>query len=155
VRLGDCGRAIAGLKFRLYQRSLFIGILASIPRNNNRRQAVASFTGAYTGSALQLTDGNVEPFGFQMCVNLSFMLGASLASMLSTGHSVPAGTHVQFHLCVRRALFGCRESLGGHDHDGSLDDLVFYLATIANGVQNSLSSLYSGNMIRSTHFTGW
>ena len=44
--------------------------------------------------------------------------------------------------------------LAAVDHDLDADDFVFYLTAIANGLQNGLSSLYSGNLIRSSHLTG-
>lgn len=124
---------------------------------SGRRQAVAAFTGAYTGSALLLADGHTSKFGFQVCMILSFMLGACLAGLFTP-------KAVQYRI---EPTYGPTFFVGGiflltasilaavdHNLGNDVDDFVFYLTAIAKGLQNGLSSLYSGNLIRSSHLTG-
>lgn len=122
---------------------------------SGRRQSVAAFTGAYTGSALLLADGHTASFGFQACMILSFMFGACLSGLITP-------KAVQYRI---EPTYGPTFFIGGiflltasilaaADHDMASDDFVFYLTAIANGMQNGLSSLYSGNLIRSSHLTG-
>lgn len=122
---------------------------------SNRRQSVSAFTGAYTGSALLLADGHTTRFGFQACMILSFMFGACLSGIITP-------KAVQYRI---EPTYGPTFFIGGIflltasilaavDHDMEADDFVFYLTAIANGMQNGLSSLYSGNLIRSSHLTG-
>ena len=122
---------------------------------SGRRQGVSAFTGAYTGSALDLADGHTDRFGFQVSMILSFIFGASLAGLLTP-------KAVQYRIeptyCPTFLIGGlvllAASIMAAVDHSNNIDDFVFYLVAVANGLQNGLSSLYSGNLIRSTHFTG-
>ena len=123
--------------------------------DNGRTSGVSAFTGAYTGSALNLARGNTNTFGFQVCMILCFILGSCIAGLLTP-------KAVQYRL---EPTYGPTFMLGGIilltasileavDHDIGMENLVFYLVAMANGIQNGMSSLYSGNLIRSTHLTG-
>ena len=127
---------------------------------NGRKQAVASLTGAYTGSALLLVDGNVTDFGFQVCMILSFTFGAFLSGLL-TPKATPYRIEPTYGptFCLGGLiLLGSSLLAAFHSNSTSMSahwaDFVFYLAAMANGIQNGMSSIYSGNLIRSTHLTG-
>ena len=127
---------------------------------NGRRQSVSAFTGAYTWSALALADSNGNEFGFQVCMILSFIFGAFLSGLLTPratpyrieptyGPTFCLGGLVLLAASLLAALQGGSTSLEAH-----WSDIVFYLTAMANGIQNGMSSIYSGNLIRSTHLTG-
>ena len=122
---------------------------------SERRQAVSAFTGAYTNSALFLADGDVDAFGFQICMILTFMLGACIAGLL-TPQAVQYRIEPTYGptFLIGAAVLFIASIISYADHKEAVEDTVFYLVAIANGIQNGLSSLYSGNLIRSTHFTG-
>ena len=119
------------------------------------RQAVSAFTGAYTNSALQLADGHADIFWFQVCMILSFILGSFLTGCL-TPEPTPWRIEPTYGptFCLGSLFLLGASLLAAIQHHNNANDFVFYLAAIANGIQNGLSSSYSANLIRSTHLTG-
>ena len=115
-------------------------------------QSVSAFTGTYTKSALALAAGEVSDFGNHVLMVLSFIFGAFL-----TGAINPRGKSNEltpqygptFLLGGALLTVSCVFSWVKPKSHG-----VFFFAAAANGLQNGMSSMYSGNLIRSTHYTG-
>ena len=114
-------------------------------------QSVAGFTGAYTNSALALASGDAAFFGFQVSMILSFILGSCISGILT-----PDAKPYQIE-----PSYGPTFLVGGvfltiASVLAALDDqhIFFFFAAAANGIQNGMTSIYSANLIRSTHLTG-
>jgi uncharacterized membrane protein YoaK (UPF0700 family) len=125
--------------------------LSGLLTASGKQQSVAGFTGAYTKSALFLAESRVEDFGFQICMILSFMFGAMV-----TGIITPRATPFRIE-----PTYGPTFLLGGILLTASSilaalgeQRYFFMLAAAANGIQNGMTSIYSKNLIRSSHFTG-
>lgn len=113
---------------------------------------VSSVTGSYTDAALAIGNNNIDSFNFNVSMIFCFMFGGVL-----TGILIP-----------KREAFELGPEYGPLLFMGSIILLIaciyayqypqgyayFYCASIANGLQNGLSSTYSGNLIRTTHLTG-
>lgn len=127
-------------------------------------QATGGFTSAYTKSAMAVVDTNqqingmpnIEFFGFQICMILSFAGGSFIASLLIPR---PVAWRLQpmyapvfligALLMTGAAVLACAEADPAH---GKVH--YFFLVVAANGVQNGLSSMYSANLLRTAGATG-
>lgn len=117
------------------------------------KQAVSAVTGAYTTSAVNLASGSYELFKKQGAMILSYMGGSCLASLINP-------EPVPFLLKANPASLGFAVAsmllVGSYRlMDAGKDTLwIFSLIAMANGLQNSITSVHSGNLIRSAHFSG-
>lgn len=141
--------------------SCLSGLLA--PDGLGRRQSVSAFTGAYTGSALLLAQGDIQAFGFQVCMILCFMAGNFVAGIITPkatpyqieptyGPTFLFGSGLLFAASSLAAIQGENEDID--NESVSPTKLVYYLVALANGIQNGMTSTYSANLIRTTHLTG-
>lgn len=113
--------------------------------------SVAGFTGAYTKSALALAEGDAEYFGFEVSMILSFIFGACISGMM-TPDATPYRIEPTYGptFMIGAVLLAIASVLAAFDDE----QYFFYFAAAASGVQNGMSSIYSANLIRSTHLTG-
>jgi len=114
------------------------------------KESVAGVTGLYTNSAIALGENNIEEYSFNVATFLSVMVGACISSLLSP-------RPIAFHLSPRYGptfLIGCCFSLAGGTAALHNERREFYLTAIANGIMNGISSMYTANLIRTTHLTG-
>jgi uncharacterized membrane protein YoaK (UPF0700 family) len=116
------------------------------------KQSASSVTGYYTRSALALADGNFEFFGFQVFMILSLIFGACISGMMNANaqpYRIEPSYGPTFMVggifLLIASLLAAVEVNGTHS---------FFFAAAANGIQNGMSSIYSANLIRSTHLTG-
>eukprot|EP00585_Thalassiosira_rotula_P010679 CAMPEP_0196159808 /NCGR_PEP_ID=MMETSP0910-20130528/46508_1 /TAXON_ID=49265 /ORGANISM="Thalassiosira rotula, Strain GSO102" /LENGTH=842 /DNA_ID=CAMNT_0041424733 /DNA_START=55 /DNA_END=2583 /DNA_ORIENTATION=- len=125
------------------------GLLAE---GGSHKQGVSAFTGTYTKSGLALANGEVNLFGFEFTLILSFIGGAMAAGMMNPkaiphklspayGPTFLIGSLCMIAASTSAALFP----------DGKA---LYYFAAMACGVQNGMTSTYSANLIRTTHLTG-
>ena len=117
-----------------------------------KTQAVAAVTGAYTISALQWAQSNPSWF-LPIKVILSYIVGSGI-----TGYLNPLAQSMQLPILRVSGTLGVGTLMLVlasflHSKDASSMN-VYYFLTAANGLQNSLTSIYTGNMIRSTHYSG-
>mmetsp|Transcript_46015 Transcript_46015/g.111428 ORF Transcript_46015/g.111428 Transcript_46015/m.111428 type:complete len:450 (+) Transcript_46015:86-1435(+) len=125
-------------------------------------QSTSGFTGGYTKSALALADqeGNfiqgftqIEFFGYQLLMILSFMGGSCISALMNPRPApwrlAPMYAPTFFiggvFMCIAAVL--SVEDISGTAH-------FYYFVAAANGIQNGISSMYSANLIRTTHLTG-
>jgi hypothetical protein len=120
---------------------------------NGSKQAVAAVTASWTNSAMGLASGNNGQFKFLSQVILSFMSGSAIAGYLTPKpqqfalEGSPYAT--SFYVgAVLLALAGMQMGEVKSVKTG------FLLAAMANGIQNSVTSTLTGNLCRSSHFTG-
>lgn len=112
--------------------------LSGLLTPNGVQQSVAGFTSAYTIAALGLADGNIDVFGRQSCMILSFILGSCISGAMTPNarpHRLEPNYGSTFliggtFLIVASVLAAVDE-----------EEYFFYFAAAANGIQNGMSSL--------------
>lgn len=124
------------------------GILAS----DNTKQAAAAVTGAWTNSALGIATGNHDQFFFHAKCILSYISGSAISGLLNpfpVAFELPSSCGTAF--LIGGALMVASSNAAGK---GGITKSFFYYAAIANGIQNSITSTVTSNLVRSTHFSG-
>jgi uncharacterized membrane protein YoaK (UPF0700 family) len=90
--------------------------------------------------------------GFQVCTILSVMAGACIASLLNPNAiAFELGPKFGPTFLVAALLMSVGAVFASMDAESRME---FYFTAMANGVQNGMSSLYSANLLRTTHLTG-
>uniref|UniRef100_A0A6U0ENB9 EF-hand domain-containing protein n=1 Tax=Helicotheca tamesis TaxID=374047 RepID=A0A6U0ENB9_9STRA len=115
-------------------------------------QPVSGFTGGYTKAGLGLAEGDTAFFGFEVSMIFSFIGGSCIASMINprpVPHQLGPTYGPTFLVGSVLLVIACILS-STHPEQKNL----FYFAAAANGLQNCMSSMYSANLIRTTHLTG-
>jgi len=117
------------------------------------KQASAAVTGAWTNSALGAASGNSDQFAFNAKCIVSYCFGSLISGFVNPTPepfviSVPS---VRTALFVGSALLFAAGRMVGKD-DATRD--YIFVAAIANGIQNSLTSTTTANLCRSAHFSG-
>lgn len=117
------------------------------------KQAVAAVTGAYTTSAIAFADGRIEFFLLQMRVLASFIAGSAIGGVLNPSPKTfeLADSAGKSFLLASAFLFGANY-LASAKAPGS--NWIFYFAAIANGIQNSVTSVHTANLCRTSHYSG-
>jgi uncharacterized membrane protein YoaK (UPF0700 family) len=143
------------------------GFLAPLGSELYPAQSTSGYTGVYTSGALALASSsfqtyhrtnqnetNIQFFGFQTCMVLSFVSGATISGVLNPRPSpwkmapmyAPTFLLGAIFMCIAAVLAYAEPSMKEpHRHQ------FFYFVALANGIQNGISSMYSANLIRTTH----
>jgi len=116
------------------------------------KQSVAGFTGAYTNAGLELADGDSENFRFHISMILSFIAGSFLTGLINP-HGKPYELTPEYGptFLIGASLLIAASILAANE---PASKSYYYLAAAANGLQNGMSSVYSGNLLRTCHLTG-
>jgi uncharacterized membrane protein YoaK (UPF0700 family) len=116
------------------------------------KQATAAVTSTMTTSGASLGSGNFLQFMLTLKCLLSFM-GGSMAAGILVPRPVPYEVPNPRNFAV---AFGCASALlvaaSRKARRGAISYVFFCLA--ASGIQNSLTSSFTSNLCRTTHFTG-
>jgi uncharacterized membrane protein YoaK (UPF0700 family) len=116
-------------------------------------QAVAAVTGAYTTSALGVASGNMKQVATQLSILASYISGSAIWGLMSPNQVAYSQSPLQGLGYFVGATVLFYASMLAYVRD-SPPLASFCLAAVANGIQNSMSSTYSNNLCRTTHFTG-
>jgi len=151
------------------------GLLSSGGEGNaaTPKQAVAAVTGTYTISALSAAGAIIAPgnqegnnlirlnqlskMAFQLKILSSYITGSAAAGFLTPKpvafllQSSYGPTFLLASLCLFASSILAPSSSSSFG-EGSMSYL--YLAAIANGIQNSITSTHTSNLVRSSHYTG-
>mmetsp|Transcript_22051 Transcript_22051/g.33085 ORF Transcript_22051/g.33085 Transcript_22051/m.33085 type:complete len:402 (-) Transcript_22051:207-1412(-) len=126
--------------------------LSGFLTSNGKQVGVSAFTGTYTNAGLQLAEGEFDDFGFSVRMILCFTCGACISGAMnpnSEAYQLGPSYGPTFLIGSLFLVLACICSIVDNSHEE-----LFYFAAAANGIQNGMSSMYSGNLIRSTHLTG-
>ncbi len=123
-----------------------------LTKEGSHKQAVSGVTAAYTKSGLYLADGIFKEAGFEFSLILAFV-GGAIVSGLMTPQAIPhkllpsyGPTFLLGSLCLFAAAWIADDRPYGR--------VQYIFAAMANGMQNGMSSMYTANLIRTSHHTG-
>ena len=120
------------------------------PNDRDVRSSVAGVTGLYTGSAINLGEGDWDKLALAAGTIFSVMAGSCISGLLNPyaiAFSVGPRYGPTFIVASIFMTMGAVAAL----HNSRRE---FYFTAMANGIQNGISSMYSANLIRTTHLTG-
>jgi uncharacterized membrane protein YoaK (UPF0700 family) len=129
--------------------ALVAGSVNAIAMRGFNHQGVSHLSGSSTLLGVELAVGNWPEVLHLALILLSFVAGAVVSGFVIGGESLKLGRRYSAALLAESALllsamvFLNRGSLLGH-----------YLASGACGLQNAMTSTYSGAVVRTTHVTG-
>lgn len=129
--------------------ALVAGSVNAIALRGFNHQGVSHLSGSSTLLGVELAGGNFPEVLHLALILLSFVAGAVVSGFVIGGESLKLGRRYSVALLFESALllsamvFLNRGSLLGH-----------YLASGACGLQNAMTSTYSGAVVRTTHVTG-
>ncbi len=112
---------------------------------------VSHITGTTTKSGLRLGEGDFEGFAIYLCLIISFMFGAMISGYMMRQETFQLGREYGPLFIIGSLLFlvACLSINYAPE-----TNLFFYFAAMACGLQNGLTTKYSGSIIRTTHMTG-
>jgi len=113
---------------------------------------VSAFTSAYTNIGLALGAGNAAVASGHIKMILSFMVGAALSGFLNPRPKPRCITPRIGPSFLLASVLMVASSVAANVHPAGREFL--YLAAMANGLQNAISSAYTANLIRSSHMSG-
>lgn len=129
--------------------ALIAGSVNAIALRGFNHQGVSHLSGSSTLLGVELAAGNLAEVLHLALILLSFVAGAVVSGFVIGGESLRLGRRYSVALLAESALllsamvFLNRGSLLGH-----------YLASGACGLQNAMTSTFSGAVVRTTHVTG-
>ena len=133
-----------------YINGLCLGGL--LTEEGSYKTAVSALTGAYTNSGLALADGLFKDFRFEIYLILAFVGGAIMSGLMNP-QAIPhklvpsyGPTFMLGSLCLVAASISADIKPSGRVH--------YLFAAMANGMQNGMTSMYTANLIRTSHHTG-
>lgn len=118
--------------------------------DRNTRSSVAGVTGLYTNSAINLAEGDMDKLALAAGTIFSVMGGSFISGLLNPypiAFTVGPRYGPTFVAASIFMTMGAVAAL----HNSRRE---FYFTAMANGIQNGISSMYSANLIRTTHLTG-
>lgn len=123
------------------------GVMAGAKNN-----AVAAVTGAWTTSALGAASGNMAAFSAQFKGIMSYMFGSVIAgALIPKPKAFVLAENTGLVFLIGSALMYAASSVAEKSPTAMT---AFYFALMANGLQNSVTSVHTGNLCRTSHFTG-
>lgn len=114
-----------------------------------KHEAVSHLTGTATVLSLQIANLEYAEIVHLLLVIASFLLGAAFSGFVIGNTALSLGRRYSFALLVESALLFFAAVLL---HDGNIHGHL--LASAACGLQNAMTSTYSGAVVRTTHVSG-
>lgn len=112
-------------------------------------QGVSHLTGSSSLLSVELAGGNFAAVAHIFFILLSFVIGAAASGFVIGNESLKLGRRYSAALLAEAVLLLLAMSLLNR---GS--NLGHYLASAACGLQNAMTSTFSGAVVRTTHVTG-
>lgn len=112
-------------------------------------QAVSHLTGISTFLSLELANHNMQAVAHLLLVMVGFIVGAAYSGFIIGNVALKLGRNYSLALITESFLLGISMLLLNH---GSL--VGHYFASAACGLQNAMTSTYSGAVVRTTHVSG-
>lgn len=129
--------------------ALNAGFINAIGLLGFKHQAVSHLTGTSTFLSLAITQTDLQEVIHLLLVMLSFILGAAYSGLVIGNTALKLGRRYSLALLTESALLLVsmillnQDSLAGH-----------FFASAACGLQNAMTTTYSGAVVRTTHVSG-
>jgi uncharacterized membrane protein YoaK (UPF0700 family) len=114
-----------------------------------KHQAVSHLTGTSTFLSLALSNQNLQESGHLLLVMASFILGAAYSGLVIGNTALKLGRHYSVALMSESLLLYLSMLLLNHGSSSG-----HFFASAACGLQNAMTSTYSGAVVRTTHVSG-
>lgn len=131
-------------------------LLASIAGSINsvgllgfKSQAVSHLTGASTYLSLEMAVNNTSEIVHLLLVIFSFLIGAILSGFIVGDTVLKIGKYYSFVLIIESIFL-----LIAYISFKNGSEFGYYLSSAACGLQNAITSSFSGSVIRTTHVSG-
>jgi uncharacterized membrane protein YoaK (UPF0700 family) len=129
--------------------ALNAGFINAIGLLGFRHQAVSHLTGTSTFLSLEIYNGNSAEAIHLLLVITSFVIGAAFSGLVIGNTALQLGRRYSLALMIESLLLlAAFYFLNGGSNLGQL------LASAACGLQNAMTSTYSGAVVRTTHVSG-
>jgi uncharacterized membrane protein YoaK (UPF0700 family) len=112
---------------------------------------VSHVTGTTTHAGIYIGLGDWNNFAINFAIITSYVFGSAITGFLMPENSFQLGREYGPLFLIGSFLFALACVTIYFDENS---DCCFYLAAMACGLQNAITSKYSGNIIRTTHVTG-
>jgi uncharacterized membrane protein YoaK (UPF0700 family) len=129
--------------------AIIAGSVNAIALLGFNHQGVSHLTGSSTLLGVELAHGNVTEIAHLLLILLSFVIGAGVSGFVIGNESLKLGRRYSVALFSEAVLLVLAMLLLNR---GS--NLGHYLASGACGLQNAMTSTFSGAVVRTTHVTG-
>lgn len=129
--------------------ALNAGFVNAIGLLGFKHQAVSHLTGTSTFLSLALANQNSQEVIHLVLVIVSFVLGAAYSGLIIGNTALRLGRHYSIALITESALLLISFKLL---NEGS--SAGHFFASAACGLQNAMTSTYSGAVVRTTHVSG-
>lgn len=129
--------------------SVIAGSVNAIALLGFMHQGVSHLSGVSTLLGVELAGGNLTEMLHLLLIIVSFVLGSAISGFIIGNESLKLGRRYSAALIIEALLL----LLAMHylKHSANLGQ---YLAATACGLQNAMTSTFSGAVIRTTHVTG-
>ena len=129
------------------------GFINGVTLSSSMHLPTAHVTGTMSHAGMAYVDGRLTEFLTDGILVLVFLMGAVLSGALVSSKTFNLGLGTDyFPLLFIETLLLLAACLLEYLMHGTM--FYYYLASMASGLQNGITSKYSGSMIRSTHVTG-
>lgn len=129
--------------------ALAAGAVNAVAIMGFNHQGVSHLSGISTLLGMEVSGGQFQPALMLVLVLLAFLVGAAFSGFLIGGQSLALNNRYAIALFIESALLvAALWLLEGGSASGHL------LASAACGLQNAMTSTYSGAVVRTTHVTG-
>lgn len=112
---------------------------------------VSHVTGTTSHAGIDLARGNFDVFGIGITLVICFVFGSAITGYWMPANAFQLGRQYGPLFLIGSALLLLACLTSYYDPESNL---YFYLASIASGLQNGMTTKYSGSIIRTTHLTG-
>lgn len=116
-----------------------------------RNMPVSHITGTTTHAGMYIGNKDYEDFTINLALIVCFIFGSAITGSLMNHDTFHLGRSYGPLFLIGSGLFliACIFSVAYPE-----SDMYFYFAAMACGLQNSMTTRYSGSVIRTTHMTG-
>jgi len=132
-----------------FSLALIAGSVNAIALLGFNHQGVSHLSGSSSLLGVELAQGELTSSLHLLLILLSFVLGAAVSGCLIGHQSLKLGRRYGAALFIEAITLVLAMLMLEHGSDAG-----HYLASAACGLQNAMTSTYSGAMVRTTHVTG-
>jgi uncharacterized membrane protein YoaK (UPF0700 family) len=129
--------------------ALIAGSVNAIALLGFNHQGVSHLSGSSTLLGVEIANGNLAEVFHLLLIVGSFVVGATISGFVIGNESLKLGRRYSFALVTESILL-----LLAMYYLKQNSNLGHYLASAACGLQNAMTSTYSGAAVRTTHVTG-